>query len=309
MLTQAHAVVIRAPAKVNLFLEVLAKRPDGYHDIATLLVAVDLYDELEFTEEPSGEVRLTSDHPQLSCGPDNLIRRAADLLRRHTGCPRGAAIRLSKRIPLAAGLAGGSTDAAAALAGLNDLWRLGLARDELAALGAGLGSDVPFFFATAPSPQPSPPGGEGGVRGPAAWCTGRGEVVTPLALGRPLTFVLVCPPVGLSTADVYRGVQVPAQPLAGEEIRRAVAAGDVEVVGRRLHNRLQPVAERLCPSVAEYRRRLEQLRPAGQLMSGSGSSLFALCRDDAEAGRVAHELRHESDGEARPLVCLVRSCF
>src|SRR5262249_10868688 len=120
---QADAVVIRAPAKVSLFLEVLAKRPDGYHEIATLMVAVDLCDELEFREEPSGEVQLSSDHPQLPTGAENLIQRAAAALRKHTGCQQGAAIRLTKRIPLAAGLAGGSSDAAATLVGLNELWR------------------------------------------------------------------------------------------------------------------------------------------------------------------------------------------
>src|SRR5947209_20069445 len=112
-LVRPDAVVIRAPAKVNLFLEVLAKRPDGYHDIATLMVAIDLCDELEFTEEPSGDVRLSCDQPRLSTGPENLVHRAAALLRQHSGCQRGAAVRLTKRIPLAAGLAGGSTDAAA----------------------------------------------------------------------------------------------------------------------------------------------------------------------------------------------------
>src|SRR5712692_9413402 len=113
MLDERHAdaLIVRAPAKVNLFLEVLAKRPDGYHDIATLMVAVSLYDTLEFKEEASGHIRLSCDHPGLSTGPDNLVSRAAECLRRHTGCTRGAAIRLFKRIPQAAGLAGGSTDA------------------------------------------------------------------------------------------------------------------------------------------------------------------------------------------------------
>src|SRR5439155_20576231 len=136
-------------------------------------------------------------------------------------------------IPMAAGLAGGSSDAAATLAGLNRLWRLGLTGAELAALGAELGSDVAFFFST-----------------PAAWCTGRGEQVAPLSPGRPLWLVLVCPPVGVSTPDVYRRVVVPDRPLSGEEARGAFAAGDVEELGRRLHNRLQPVAERLCPPIA-----------------------------------------------------------
>src|SRR5437764_11553429 len=111
----AADVVVWAPAKVNLFLEVLAKRPDGYHDIATLLVAVSLYDTLVCKADDSGAVRLRCSLPDLSTGPDNLVIRAATLLQRHSGCRRGAEIRLVKRIPLAAGLAGGSTDAAATL--------------------------------------------------------------------------------------------------------------------------------------------------------------------------------------------------
>src|SRR5262249_23131055 len=103
---RADAVVIRAPAKVNLYLEVLAKRPDGYHEIATLMVAVSLCDTLEFKEEPSGAIQLLCDHPELSTGPDNLINRAAALLQKRTGCSLGVEVRLVKRIPLAAGLAG-----------------------------------------------------------------------------------------------------------------------------------------------------------------------------------------------------------
>jgi len=149
-----NTLVGQAPAKVNLFLEVLNKRPDGYHDIATLMVAVTLFDVLRFKEEKSGDIRLTCSNPELSTGPENLVFRAADLLKRHTGCKKGVTIRLTKRIPLAAGLAGGSSDAAATCIGLNRLWNLGLSRKELLALGAELGSDVSFFFAP-----------------PAAWCT------------------------------------------------------------------------------------------------------------------------------------------
>jgi 4-diphosphocytidyl-2-C-methyl-D-erythritol kinase len=289
---RADAVILWAPAKVNLFLEVLAKRADGYHEIATLLVAVSLYDILEFKEDPSGDIRLLSDHPTLSTGPDNLVRRAAELLRQHTGCQRGAAIRLSKRIPMAAGLAGGSTDAAATLAGLNRLWRLELAARDLASLGAEFGSDVPFFF-----------------RAPAAWCTGRGEQVAALELAIPLWFVVVCPNAGLATADVYRGVTVPQQPQGGVDIRRALAEGNIEAIGRAMHNRLEPVADQLCPAVAEWRARLERLGPAGQRMSGSGSSVFALCRNQAEALRIARGIRHGLDEGVNVQVYLVRSCI
>ena len=287
----AADVVVWAPAKVNLFLEVLAKRPDGYHDIATLMVAVGLCDTLVCKADAAGVLRLHCNLPDLSTGPDNLVIRAAEALRQHTGCRQGAELRLVKRIPLAAGLAGGSSDAAAALAGLNLLWRLGLRVPELARLAAGLGSDVPFFFAT-----------------PAAWCVGRGEQVTPLPLGRPLLFVLACPPRGLSTAAVYQNVRVPDRPESGTEICAAVMAGDVEEIGRRLHNRLQPPAEGLYPAVAALQARLDGLHAAGARMSGSGSSLFALCRDRNEARRVAHELRHGSEEGLRSQVYLVRSC-
>jgi 4-diphosphocytidyl-2-C-methyl-D-erythritol kinase len=288
----APAVVIHTPAKVNLFLEVLARRADGYHDLATLMVPVGLYDTLEFREAPAGSLELWCDAPSLSTGPDNLVTRAAVLLRQHGGRSVGASIRLWKRIPMQAGLAGGSSDAAATLIGLNALWRLGLGRGELAVLGAALGSDVPFFLA-----------------GSAAWCTGRGEQVERIPLARPLDFVLASPAVGLSTADVFRNVTVPADPLDGTELRQAALAGNVEELGRRLFNRLQPVAERLCPPVGDLHRRLIDLHPAGCLMTGSGTTVFALCRDAGEALRIARGLRSAQEGSDAPRTHCVQSCF
>jgi 4-diphosphocytidyl-2-C-methyl-D-erythritol kinase len=272
----ADDVVVWAPAKVNLYLEVLRKRADGYHEIATLMVAIRLFDTLVFKEDPSGAIVLRSSHAELSTGADNLVVRAAELLRQETGCRRGAAIRLVKRIPLAAGLAGGSTDAAATLAGLNRLWNLGLGKLELAKFAAQLGSDVPFFFDA-----------------PAAWCTGRGEQIEALPLGQTLNFVLLCPPFGLSTADVYRNVSVPQGPQDGLAMRQAFTAGRIEDIGRLLHNRLQEAADKLTDELAEYRRLLAAQQPAGLLMSGSGSTLFALCRDRHEARRIARALRRD----------------
>jgi 4-diphosphocytidyl-2-C-methyl-D-erythritol kinase len=288
---QGDGLQIRTPAKINLFLEVLAKRPDGYHEIATLMVAVSRYDTLRFTPGPDDDVVLRCDCAELSTGPDNLICRAARLLQGRSGCKRGATIFLEKRIALASGLAGGSSDAAATLAGLNQLWQLRMTSRELAALGAELGSDIPFFFSL-----------------PAAWCTGRGERVAPLSLKAPLWFVLACPPVGLSTAEVYRGVDIPDQPLRGNDQQRALEEGNVEEIGRGLFNRLQPVAEKLCPAVAELCGRLRGLRPAGVLMSGSGTSVFALCRDHPEAQRVAQGLSAGPRIDPNPRVLIVQSC-
>ncbi len=285
------AVWARAPAKVNLHLEVLGRRADGYHDLATLMVAVSLYDTLEFRDDPSGDVRLVCDHPELSSGPDNLVCRAAQLMRQRAGIGSGVEVRLRKRIPLAAGLAGGSSDAAATLAGLNRLWRLGWGPAELARLGAELGSDVSFFFYA-----------------PAAWCTGRGELVEPLPLGASLDLVLACPPVGLATASVFRALTVPSSPRDGAEVCRAVRAGDREEVGRLLFNRLQPAAEGLCPAVARLRARLADRGPLGALMTGSGSTVFALCRGPAEAQSIARALRSEREDGDLARVRVVRSC-
>ncbi len=287
----ASAIRVRTPAKVNLFLEVLARRADGYHELATLMTAVSLFDTLELTEEPTGATTLHCDHPSLSTGPDNLVCRAVELARRRSGRSDGVTIRLWKRIPMAAGLGGGSSDAAATLAGLNRLWRLGWDREELVRLGAELGSDVSFFFA-----------------GPAAWCTGRGERIEPLRLGRALDFVLVFPPRGLSTAEVFRGVTVPTEPRSGAAIRQAAASGDARELGRALHNRLQAAAERLCPEVANLTARLAGLGPAGQLMSGSGSTVFALCRDPGEALTLARALHAARDELGGARVSVVGSC-
>jgi 4-diphosphocytidyl-2-C-methyl-D-erythritol kinase len=295
------SVVIAAPAKLNLFLEILRKRPDGYHDLESLMIAIDLFDTLEVSPGPAGEITLTCEPPGLSAGPDNLVAKAATLLRRHVGKPElGATIRLTKRIPTQAGLGGGSSDAAVTLLALNKIWKLALTRDELAAMGAVIGSDVAFLLTP-----------------PAAWCTGRGEVVTPEPVGRPLDFVLVCPPVGLATADVYRSLTVPATPMSGEAVRHAVNSGDPEALSRAMFNRLEEPAFALSPVVEKIHSRLAVLVPDGVRMSGSGSAVFAVCRSRDEATRVAAAFRHAgpiagqatcaTKTELEPRVLVVRS--
>src|SRR5262249_26861397 len=156
---------------------------------------------------------------------------------------------------------------------------------------AEIGSDVPFFFGA-----------------PAAWCTGRGEIVTPLRLGQTLDLVLICPPEALSTAAVYAALTVPDKPLDGTRVREAATAGDVEKLGHNLHNRLQEPAQRLCPAVTSALAALARMVPAGTLMSGSGSTVFALCRSPEEAWQVARAyrpVRQDTDGTR---VFVVSSC-
>ncbi len=269
--TYLNDIVVWAPAKVNLFLEVLGKRPDGYHDIATLMVAIRLYDTVILRK--TDDLTLTCSDQSLTVGPDNLVLRAAKLLQERTGCRLGASIRLIKRIPMAAGLAGGSTDAAATLAGLNQLWGLKLSNAELASMAGEIGSDIPFFFHT-----------------PAAWCTGRGEIVAPAKLPIPLDFVLLCPSFGISTPAVYKQITLPAQPIMGEAIRAAVSKGDVDSIAKLLHNQLEDAAAIVEPRIGDFAKMLADTKPAGSLMSGSGSTLFALCRSREDATCIAAEL-------------------
>lgn len=290
-----HGVVVAAPAKLNLFLEITRKRPDGYHDLESLMVAVDLFDTLEL-QPLLGEIRLTCDPPTLSAGPDNLVHRAAGALRdavsRVAGkrIALGAAIRLTKRIPAQAGLGGGSSDAAAALVGLNRIWKLALTREELVAIAASIGSDVAFFLTL-----------------PAAWCTGRGEIVTPEPSGA-FHFVLVCPPVGLGTAGVYGRLAVSPNPTSGDALRAAFRAGDAAALGGLLFNRLEEPAFALEPLVGRVRNRLAACGPCGAMMSGSGSTVFAVCRDRAHATAVADRFARERPAdEPESRVLIVRS--
>lgn len=287
------AVVAAAPAKINLFLEIHGKRADGYHDLASLMLAVDLFDTLEIRATVGNELRVRCDTPGVPSGPGNLVHKAADALRRRAGRPDlGADIRLTKRIPHQAGLGGGSGDAAAALTGLNAAWNLGLARVDLAAVAAEVGSDVAFFLNL-----------------PAGWCTGRGEVVEPETVGGTFWFVVARPPVGLATADVYRRLTVPASPRGGKAVRAAVRAGDPEALGAAAFNRLEEPAFALSPTVQGVYQRLAAQNPAGCRMSGSGSAVFAVCRDRAEAERVAAGYRHAArpPGEPEGSVFVVRS--
>jgi 4-diphosphocytidyl-2-C-methyl-D-erythritol kinase len=282
----AGGVQCLAPAKLNLFLEVLGRRPDGYHELETLMVTVDLFDTLTCIEEPSGRIRLTCDDPGLPTGSENLVVRAAERLQEASGTGRGAAIDLSKSIPAEAGLGGGSSDAAAALVALDRLWNLQTPPDRLDALAGEIGSDVAFF-----------------LHAPAAVCRGRGERVEPVALPEAIHFVLVCPPIGSSTAAVYRHLDVPERPRPITPLLEALASPDA--LGGCLFNRLQGTAERLRPELRRVREALEGLGSAlsGHLMSGSGSAWFGLARDRDAADAAAHRLSTLGLGQVRVVSC------
>jgi 4-diphosphocytidyl-2-C-methyl-D-erythritol kinase len=293
---------VLAPAKLNLFLEVLGKRGDGFHEIETLMYPIGLYDTLVFCDDPSGQIALTCEQAAfplppreggknlplpkgegttdaLPEGTDNLVVRAVELVRRRIGVARGAKLSLIKRIPLAAGLAGGSSDAAAALFAANRVWQLGLRKDQLAALAAELGSDIPFFL----------------YGGPAV-CRGRGEIIEPTGGLGSLHFVVARPPAGLSTADVYRACRSSANPRRVGGLIDALRQGSLVGAAGCLHNALQAAAESLSPWIARLSREFGQLDFLGHRMSGSGTSYFGLCRHARHARRLAAWLRARGVG-------------
>jgi 4-diphosphocytidyl-2-C-methyl-D-erythritol kinase len=286
----AASAIVRAPAKLNLFFEVLAKRNDGFHEIETLMVPVSLYDTLVATSEP-GDRKIHLDcrwaaqrrHDicdQLPAERENLATRAVELLRRRSGVETGAALELVKQIPSAAGLGGGSSDAAAALLAANAVWKLGWSREALASLAVELGSDVPFFLGIG-----------------AAVCRGRGERVEPVAGIGSLHFVVVRPPEGLSTANVYAHCRVTQDPRPLAPLVEALRGGDMRRIGRLIHNRLQQAAESLSPWIGRLQWEFARLDCLTSQMSGSGSSYFGICRHARHARRVARCLQARGVGQ------------
>lgn len=264
---RGRPIVLYAGAKVNLVLEILGKREDGYHELATVMQAVDLSDRLVLEESDSLELRTTDSIPT---DRSNLAVRAAVALGRAAGVERGARITLDKRIPVAAGLGGGSTDAAAVLVGLNRLWKLGWPVAKLAAVAVELGMDVPFFLG-----------------GGAALGTGRGEWLEPIE-GMSLALVLVNPGFPVNTAEAYRAV-TPALHTDGSRAR-AVAAdlarGRRAGVAGRLYNALEMAVTPAHPEIARIKAALVAAGALGAAMSGSGATVFGVARSMDHARQI-----------------------
>jgi 4-diphosphocytidyl-2-C-methyl-D-erythritol kinase len=273
-------VRVRAFAKINLFLRVLGPRSDGYHDIETILHGIRLGDDLSFGATPGSgvdvEMRPTDDRRPLAPA-SNLVHRAAVISRPSAGAS-GVQIVIEKRIPLASGLGGGSSNAAAALVVLNDLWKLGRDEEQLRALGTQLGSDVPYF-----------------VGGGTALAEGRGERIASLAAPRVMWFVLGLSNRGLSTAEVYRRWRTNDGMPDASGMVAALAAGDVAAVGTRIMNALEVPAFELRPELAVGKQRLIEAEVLGAGLSGSGPTLFGLAADEAHARAVARLVEGDFD--------------
>jgi 4-diphosphocytidyl-2-C-methyl-D-erythritol kinase len=273
------SVTVRVPAKVNLQLAVGPVRADGYHELATVFQAVGLYDEVIARQSETPGIRLTisgEGEGVLPLDEGNLAYRAAVLLGEHTGVEPALDLHLHKAIPIAGGMAGGSADAAGALLACDTLWRQSTPREELMALAAELGSDVPFA-----------------LHGGTAIGTGRGERLTPVLSRGSFHWVFAVADDGLSTPAVYRecdrlrgGRKVP-EPYVSDMLMQAVRAGDAILLGKALHNDLQPAALSLRPALRQVLEVGEDFGALGGLVSGSGPTCAFVARDEEHALDVA----------------------
>jgi 4-diphosphocytidyl-2-C-methyl-D-erythritol kinase len=272
-------VRVRVPAKINLHLGVGPLRADGYHELNTVYHAISLFDELRVS--PGDTLTLTMEGEaagELALDETNLVIRAARALAAHARIPAHARLHLRKTIPLAGGLAGGSADAAAALLACDVLWGTGLSRDELAVIGAQLGSDIPFL-----------------LHGGTALGTGHGEAISPI-LARPTTWhwVLAIADGGLATPDVYRELDrlrerswAPAGLESPDDLMTALRQRNPEVLGAALGNDLQPAALALRPELADVLKAGYDAGAVTGIVSGSGPTCVFLATDAGHAERVA----------------------
>jgi 4-diphosphocytidyl-2-C-methyl-D-erythritol kinase len=268
MITTTSRTVLPAPAKLNLFLHITGRRPDGYHDLQTVFQLIDLCDDIAIAVREDGAIERRAGPAGVPPEAD-LVVRAARLLKSASGSGLGATLDVTKRIPMGGGLGGGSSDAATVLLALNHLWACGLSRDRLADLGAQLGSDVPVF-----------------VHGSSAWAEGRGERLTPVDLPARW-YAVLHPQVAVPTAPLFQAPEL-TRNSAPITMRGFLASGAV--------NAFEPVVRARYPEVARALDWLGEFAPAR--LTGTGSCIFAPCADEAQARHIAARVPSPWQGHA-----------
>lgn len=278
-------LTLSANAKINLTLDILGTREDGYHEVAMIMQEISLHDTLSMGKINQGislTIVIEGQQGTLPADESNLCWKAAALVQKEYNLQEGVEIHLTKRIPMAAGLAGGSADAAAVLKGMNHLFRLGMTEARLCELGARLGSDIPFC-----------------IMGGTMLATGRGEILTRLPSFPRLSVVLAKPPVGVSTAWAYKtydaGYDGPHPD--NEAMLEAIHGGDAHKAAGLLCNVLEGVTETEHPVIADYKRFMMEHGAMASMMSGSGPTVFGLVREKQQAWHLADTLK-KYDGEA-----------
>jgi 4-diphosphocytidyl-2-C-methyl-D-erythritol kinase len=276
-----NRISIEAPAKINLFLEVLGKRNDGYHEIETVMQEIDLVDSLEFEEIDEG-IKLECENSGIPLNNTNLVYKAAELVLRECGITNGVLVRLEKRIPVGAGLGGGSSDAAATLKALNSLWGIGLNDIELMELAAKLGSDVAFF-----------------IKGKTSLCRGRGEKVYPIEVKGEFNYLVVFPNVEISTTLIYGNLKIDLTKNRKDVsfFAKAMESFNVVNIGKLLYNRLEETIFSLYPNLLQVKNLLECFDFCGLLVSGSGSAIYGLCRNRKQAEMIRNQIEFRGIGK------------
>lgn len=268
---------LKSPAKLNLFLKVLAKRPDGYHDLQTIFERISLCDEIRLTRRTDGKIIVICDHPQVPKGPKNLVVKVGRMLQARYGVKSGATIFIDKRIPVAAGLAGGSSNAATVLLGLNKIWGLGLKRSDLVLLGAQIGSDVAFFLYD------------------SSWALGegRGERITRLRIRNKYWHVVVVPRLKMYTKDVFGRLNLRLTKKEADVniLTLALKGKSAFKTGQLLHNDLETSILDIKPDLIRLKDRLSQYGFCGVAFSGSGPSCYGLAPSQEIAIKAAEDLK------------------
>lgn len=266
---------VKAPAKINLTLDVLYKRPDQYHEVEMIMTTVDLSDRIGLEPREDGLIKIISADRFVPDDERNFAYQAAKLLKDTYNIEQGVSITIEKEIPIAAGLAGGSSDAAATLRGLNELWDLGLTLDDLAQHATKIGSDVAFC-----------------VYGGTALATGRGEKIQELPAPPACWVVLAKPKIGVSTADVYGNLKIDEiEHPNTKQMIQAIEDGNYELMCQSLGNVLESVTFKLYPEVITIKEQMQRFGADAVLMSGSGPTVFGLVDSETRVGRIYNGLR------------------
>ncbi|GAX60636.1 4-diphosphocytidyl-2C-methyl-D-erythritol kinase [Candidatus Scalindua japonica] len=275
-----NIISIEAPAKVNLFLEILGKRDDGYHEIETIMQEIDLVDSLRFEEIQEG-VKLECNDNNIPSDHDNLVCKAANLFLKECGVKKGVLINLEKKIPVGAGLGGGSSDAAATLKALNLLWKVGLSDEELIEFAAKLGSDIPFF-----------------IKGKTSLCSGRGEKVSPVEVRSKMDYIILFPHVHISTETIYKNLKIDLTKKRKDVsfFSNALKYSEVSDIGKLLFNRLEEAIFTIYPDLLQVKESLEVFDFCGLSISGSGSAFFGLCNDRHQAEVIKSKVEFSGTG-------------
>lgn len=285
-----HSIRLKAMAKINLGLDVVGKRPDGYHEVRMIMQSINLYDSISITRTKANSMKISTNLPYLPVNENNLVYKAADLLLTEFHLPKGLFISLRKHIPVAAGMAGGSSDAAATLVGINKLFRLGLSKEELMKRGVTIGADIPFCI----------------MRG-TALSEGIGEILTPIS-GMPDCPILIAKPdISVSTKYVYENLRLDQETKHPDinGLLNSIKNHNLEEISAKMGNVLEQVTVNKYPVIEKIKNYMKEHGALNALMSGSGPTVYGIFEKEETAYKAMEQLK--LSGLAKDVI--LTSCF